>query len=298
MTTLRRNHVDLHCHTRRSDGVLEPADLYAAMRSWGLRLAAITDHDTLEGYRELRAAGVGAPATHDGPRLIPALEINTVGNVGMEEHGLGRTNGELHILGFGVDADDPGLETTLDQQRRSRSARIDMTLAVLRDLGMPVDHQFASLGLPPTTSRGRPHVGEALVLAGYATSMQDAFDRWLSHGRPAYVPRQGIGPRAALDAIRDAGGLAVLAHSPTAPDHADDVARLQGWGLSGIEVFYRGFDHATVGRMTDFATRTGLVPTGGSDFHGQDTAYADIASRTWVPDAIGDGLLRALGTQA
>ena len=297
MTTIRRNRVDLHCHTRRSDGSLEPADLYAAMRAWGLRLAAITDHDTLEGYRELRAAGVGLAGMHDGPRLIPALEINTVGNVGMEDHGLGRVHGELHILGFGVDADDPGLDATLERQRRSRETRIDLTLAALRDLGMPVDDQFASLSLPPTTSRGRPHVGEALILAGYATSIQDAFDRWLSWGRPGYVPRQGIGPRDALDAIVNAGGIAVLAHSPSAPEYPEDVARLQGWGLSGIEVYYRSFDGATVERMIDFAARTGLLPTGGSDFHGQDVAYPDQAARTWVPDVVGDGLLRAIGAE-
>ena len=294
MTTLSRNRVDLHCHTRRSDGALEPLALYAAMQDWGLRLAAITDHDTLDGYRELRDAGVGAAPTAAGPQLIPALEINTVGNVGMEDHGLGRVHGELHILGFGVDADDPALEATLARQRAARGTRIDLTLERLRDLGAPVDDEFASLGLPPATSRGRPHVGEALVLAGKATSIQDAFDAWLSYGRPAYVPRQGIGPRDALDAIRSAGGLAVLAHSPTAPDHTDDVARLQGWGLGGLEVHYRSFDAATVERMTDLAARTGLVPTGGSDFHGQDAAYADQASRTWVPDAVGDGLLRAI----
>ena len=161
-----------------------------------------------------------------------------------------------------------------------------------------MDEEFASLALPPSTSRGRPHVGEALVLAGRATSIQDAFDTWLSYGRPAYVPRQGIGPREAVDAIRDAGGLAVLAHSPTAPEHPDDVARLQGWGLGGLEVHYRGFDTPTVERMIDFAARTGLVPTGGSDFHGQDVAYADVASRTWVPDAVGDGLLQAIGVAA
>ena len=273
---------------------MEPVDLYAAMRAWGLRLAAISDHDTLEGYRELRAAGIGAVGTHDGPRLIPALEINTIGNVGMEQHGLGRVHGELHLLGYGVDADDPALEATLDRQRHSREVRIAMTLDVLRDLDMPVDEEFASLELPVTTSRGRPHVGEALVLAGYATSIQDAFDRWLSWSRPAYVPRQGIGPREAMDAILGAGGLAVLAHSPTAPEHPDDVARLRAWGLSGIEVYYRGFDPATVERMIDFAARTGLVPTGGSDYHGQDTTYADVASRTWVPDAVGTGLLDAI----
>lgn len=186
----------------------------------------------------------------------------------------------------------------LARQRGSRETRIDMTLEALRDLGAPVDDEFASLALPATTSRGRPHVGEALVLAGRATSIQDAFDTWLSYGRPAYVPRQGIGPRDAVDAIRAAGGLAVLAHSPTAPDHIDDVRRLQGWGLGGLEVHYRSFDAPTVERMIDLAASLGLVPTGGSDFHGHDVAYAESASRTWVPDAVGDGLLRAIGVAA
>jgi len=298
VTTLARNHVDLHCHTRRSDGVLEPGELYAAMRARGLHLAAITDHDTLDGYRELRAAGAGATPSGSGPQLIPALEINTVGNAGMDTRALGRIDGELHILGFGVDIDDPGLDATLARQRAGRQVRIDLTLAALRDQGVPVDDEFASLGLPATTSRGRPHVGEALVLAGHATSVQDAFERWLSAGRPAYVPRQGIGPREAIDAIREGGGLAVLAHSPTAPDHVEDVARLQGWGLQGIEVHYRAFDAATVERMADFATRAGLLATGGSDFHGHDMAYADVAARTWVPDAVGATLLQALGAHS
>jgi 3',5'-nucleoside bisphosphate phosphatase len=296
MTTLARNHVDLHCHTRRSDGVLEPRDLYAAMRARGLRLAAITDHDTLDGYRELRAAGQGAAPSASGPQLIPALEINTVGQVGMTAHGLGRTDGELHVLGFGVDIDDTALDATLARQRGGRQARIDLTLAVLRDQGVPVDDEFASLGLSAATSRGRPHVGEALVLAGHATSVQDAFERWLAAGRPAYVPRQGIGPREAIDAIRGAGGLAVLAHSPTAPDHVEDVERLRGWGLEGIEVYYRTFDAATVERLAQFAARAGLLATGGSDFHGQDMTYPDVAACTRVPDAVGEALLRALGT--
>ncbi len=298
MTTLARTHVDLHCHTRRSDGALEPMELYNAMRAWGLRLAAITDHDTLDGYRELRAAGIGGTLSRSGPRLIPALEINTLGSAGLTSGGLGRVQGELHILGFGVDADDPALDATLARQRELRAARIDQTLVTLRDLGMPVDEEFASLGLRDSASRGRPHVAEALVLAGHAASVQDAFERWLSWGRPAYVPRQGIGPQAAVEAIRAAGGLAVLAHSPAAPDHPDDIERLRDWGLSGLEVHYRTFDAATVERMQDFATRTGLVLTGGSDFHGQDMAYRDILSQTFVPDAIGDGLLQALGWAA
>ncbi len=296
MTSLARTHVDLHCHTRRSDGALEPTALYAAMRAWGLRLAAITDHDTLEGYRELRAAGIGVTVSRFGPQLIPALEINTLGSAGLDSDGLGRVEGELHILGFGVAVDDPALDATLTRQRELREARIDQTLAVLRSLGMPVDEEFASLGLLGSASRGRPHVAEALVLAGHAASVQDAFDRWLSRGRPAYVPRQGIGPQAAVAAIRDAGGVAVLAHSPAAPEHPQDIERLRDWGLSGLEVHYRTFDGPTVARMQDFAARTGLLPTGGSDFHGQDMAYRDVLSQTFVPDAVGDGLLHALAT--
>lgn len=297
MTTLARNHVDLHCHTRRSDGVLEPAELYQAMRLRGLHVAAITDHDTLEGYRELRALGQGDGAPDaTGPRLIPGLEINTLGHAGLAaKDGLGRADGELHILGFGVDIDDAGLDATLARQRELRATRIDLTLERLRDLGMPVDDQFASLELLSTAARGRPHVGEALVLAGHAESLQDAFDRWLSWGRPAYVPRQGIGPRAAIDAITGAGGLAVLAHSPTAPDHPDDVDTLRSWGLRGLEVYYRSFEPATVERMAAFAASMELLPTGGSDFHGQDTPYQAVAARTYVPDRVGEDLLAALG---
>jgi predicted metal-dependent phosphoesterase TrpH len=295
MTTLARNRVDLHCHSRRSDGALEPNALWEAMCAWGLRVASLTDHDTLQGYRELRSAGLGGGTT--GPRLIPGLEINTVGGLeqGRPIEGLGRAAGELHILGFGIDPDDPALDAALARQRDGRRARIDLTLEALRALGIPVDEQFASLALDAEAARGRPHVAEALVLAGQATDVSDAFARWLAWGRPAFVPRQGMGPRDAIDAIRAAGGIAVLAHPSEAPDHPQDVRTLRDWGLRGLEVHYRGFDWVTVQRLRRLAERLELLPTGGSDFHGQDHDYRAIQHVTMVPDAVGEGLLAALG---
>lgn len=297
MTTLARNRVDLHCHSRRSDGALEPLALWAAMRSWGLTLVSLTDHDTLQGYRELRAAGLGHGA--DGPRLVPGLEINTVGRLerGRPIEGLGRAAGELHILGFGIDPDDPTLDAALARQREGRRARIDLTLDALRRLGMPVDAEFASLVLDPEAARGRPHVAEALVLAGHATDVSDAFARWLAWGRPAFVPRQGMGPRDAIEAITAAGGLPVLAHPSEAPDHPDDVRTLRDWGLRGLEVHYRGFDWLTIERLRSLAERLELLATGGSDFHGQDHDYRTVQRQTMVPDAVGEALLTALASR-
>lgn len=294
MTTLDRNRVDLHCHSRRSDGALEPLALWQEMVGWGLHIAALTDHDTLQGYRELRAAGLGDGGSAGGPRLIAGIEINTLGSVAELGEGMGRVDGELHILGFGVDPDDAALDAALIRQRDARRIRIDLTLERLRAIGVDVTAPFASLALTDDAARGRPHVAEALVLAGHATSVNDAFDRWLSWGRPGYVPRQGMGPRAAIEAIVAAGGIAVLAHAPDAPDHPHMIDRLQDWGLGGIEVHYRSFDAVTVARMSHLAEHRGLLPTGGSDFHGQDHGYRETQALTHVPERVGERLVALL----
>jgi 3',5'-nucleoside bisphosphate phosphatase len=293
VTTLLPNRVDLHCHTDRSDGVQPPLELYEDMRRAGMRLVAVTDHDTLAGFRELHAAGLGRTADAAGPRLIPALEINTIAGEIMDRHGLGREGEELHILGFGVDPDDPTLEATLARQRASRGERFRRTVEQLRELGTPVDYHLAAIG-DDSWALGRPHVARALIRAGYATSVDDAFDRFLDHGRPAYIPRLGLGPREAIDAIAAAGGLPVLAHAPAAPERADVIAELQDWGLVGLEVYYRSFSPDVVARMAAFAAERRLLPTGGSDYHGDLMGYADTQKLTYVPDEVGERLLEAI----
>ena len=294
MTTLRRNKLDLHTHTRRSDGVLEPRALYEQMRAYGMRLVSVTDHDSLQGLRELHAAGLGVTAGEAGPRLLPGVEINTVGDEVYAGVGLGRDGAEIHVLGYGMRLDDADFDATLARQRQGRRIRIELTLERLRALGMPVDDQLHALASDALDAMGRPHVARALVAAGYASSVDDAFERWLEHGRPAYIRRQGMGPREAIEAIGAAGGLPVLAHSPMAVEHADVVGVLQGWGLRGLEVHYRSFDPATVARLAVFATQRGLLATGGSDYHGDTMTYAEQQATTYVPDAVGERLLDAL----
>jgi 3',5'-nucleoside bisphosphate phosphatase len=294
VTTLRRNTVDLHTHTARSDGVLEPLELYEQMRRWGSTLAAITDHDTLAGVHELLAAGCGSVGT-TGPRLIVGVEINTMVDeeivaVGGSEERLS----ELHILGLGVDGGNRMLTATLQRQRAARRSRVAMTLSRLRDLGMPVDDHLPQVD-GGIDSLGRPHVARALVAGGHADSVQDAFTRYLVPGTPAYVRRQGIGPRAAIEAIVGAGGVAALAHSPWAPDEPAVIDELAHWGLRALEVHYRHWDDERIERLGAFADERGLLRTGGSDYHGDTGSYAEAQSSVYVPAEVGERLLEALG---
>lgn len=299
MTTLRRNRVDLHTHTRRSDGVLEPAELHAQMTAYGMAVVAITDHDTLAGVAELQALGLGgggADGSAGGPRVITGIEINTVGEDVLARFGLGRDGEELHILGYGLDPADATLGAALARQRSGRRDRIALTLERIRTLGMHVDLDLDSAASGAADAAiGRPHVARALVAAGHASSVNDAFDRYLDHDGPCYVPRQGLGPRDAIEAITAAGGIPVLAHSPDAADRQPVMRELMDWGLRGLEVYYGTWEAPLVARMAAFAERVGLLATGGSDYHGDEMDYATAQGRIHVPDAIGERLLEALG---
>lgn len=276
--------IDLHTHTARSDGLLEPADLVGAAAAAGVRLLAITDHDTLAGVREVVAAGQ-VPA---GLELLPGIELNAVVRDRPE-----LSESEVHVLGLGVDLADDELEATLELQRERRRIRFTTMVARLADLGLPIDDALAAL---PVTgdddALGRPRVARAMIVKGYVKSVEDAFERYLSHGRPGYVPRDGLGPIEAIRAIRAAGGLASLAHFSEAPVHMGVVRELQEAGLGGLEVYYRSFDDVTVRSMEDVARVTGLVATGGSDYHGDLEPYAATHARLWVPPAV-EGPLRA-----
>ena len=267
--------VDLHTHTLRSDGILTPTELIGAAAAAGVRLLAITDHDTLAGVRELRRAGA-VPA---GLELVPGIEINTVARD--RDHVM---EGEVHVLGLGVDPDDDALEAALSRQRDSRRVRFERMVEKLRDQGVPIE--AALEGLPATTDEdalGRPRLARALIRCGYAVSVEDAFQQHLSRGRPAYVPRQGLGPADAIRAIRAAGGLASLAHFGEAGEHVDFVRGLMELGLNGLEVYYRAYDQETVTALRQIAGKLRLVMTGGTDYHGDRETYAEAHAELFVP---------------
>ena len=292
-----KNMVDLHCHTDRSDGVLPPLELYRAMADCGLEVVAVSDHDTLAGYRYLRDLEIGGELPHGGPRLIPAVEINSIADRALIEMGVQLEEGELHILGFGVDPDDPAFNAALDRQREARKTRLLLIIEALRDLGVPIDVQIAPV-LASDEAVGRPHIARAMVAAGHVASVQEAFDLWIDRSGPAYVPRQGMRTRDAIAAIRDAGGVAVLAHYPAAPEQPDLMKVLLDWGIGGLEVYYRRFLPETVTIMGELASSLGLIATGGSDYHGDNMSYAEAMSTTYVPREIGERLLDVLAVPA
>jgi 3',5'-nucleoside bisphosphate phosphatase len=281
---------DAHAHTTRSDGVLEPAELVRQAAAAGVRLFSITDHDNLAGYRELRASGLG-DGLDQALELVPGVEINAV----TRGFGLEIPGGELHILGLEVDADDEAFEAALAGQRAARRTRFLATLERLRAAGIGVDAQVEALDHSRDDALGRPTVARALIAAGHATSVEDAFERILSYGMVGYVPRQGLGPVEAIHAIRAAGGIASLAHFYEAPTHLPLLRELQGEGLNGIESHHRSFDAAAREAVSAVAQQLGLVETGGTDYHGDLRPYAGAHAGLVMPEALVAALRVALG---
>ncbi len=276
--------VDLHAHSTRSDGVLAPAALVEAVAAAGVRTFSLTDHDTLAGYRELAAGELPA-----GLQLIPGVEINA-----LVTRDLGLWEGELHILGFGMDPGDEAFEAALVTQREARRTRFDRTVALLRELGLPIDAQVAALEVGDDDALGRPTIARALIAAGFATTVEDAFSRIIGHGAPGYVRREGLGPEEAIATIAAAGGIPVLAHFREAPTRLDVMRELVEAGLRGLEVYYRTFDAATVEAVGAVARDLGLIATGGSDYHGDLGTYAEAHASLWVPPEVGGQLVAAI----
>lgn len=278
-----RARVDLHTHTRRSDGVLEPRALVAAVAACGVELLAITDHDSLAAYRELR----GGPLP-PGLELLAGVELNTHGPRS------DLAEGELHILGYGVDPDDEAFEALLAGEREERRRRFWAVVDRLRAVGLSVDGAIEP-EIEEGRALGRPSLARALVRAGHAVSVADAFERILAPGRLGYLPRRRLRPEVAIQAIRRAGGAAVLAHFSQAVEEAALVRALQGEGLVGLEVYYPTFPVETVAALAAFARHEGLLATGGTDFHGDDGPYPVRHALLRVPPEVAEAVRATLG---
>jgi predicted metal-dependent phosphoesterase TrpH len=247
--------LDLHLHTTHSDGSLTPAEVLRLAHKAQVNALAITDHDIVSGIPE--AMGVGAEL---GIEVIPGVEISSR---------LG--DSELHILGYCLHWEDPELNRRLAALRASRHSRNPQIIERLRSLGLDVTYEEVQ-ALAGTDSVGRPHIARILIDKKYVTSAKEAFDRYLADGRPAYVARDLPEPADAIDWIRAAGGVAVLAHPTWAKVSGEGLnallTRLKGEGLGGIEVHYSTHTKRQTTEYLDLAKRLNLLVTGGSDFHG------------------------------
>jgi hypothetical protein len=251
-------------HTTASDGRLTPVELVARAAAAGLTTISVTDHDTVAAIAEVTEA-----ATAVNIQVVPGIEITAVDE--------GR---DVHMLGYFFDPLSTTLATVLDHQRALRVARVREIGARLAALGMPIDVESVLLAAAarPGSSVGRPQVARALVQAGYVTSVQEAFDKWLAGGRPAFMPRTGPSPAAIVDTIHDAGGVASMAH-PAVTKRDELIAPLVTDGLDAIEVYHSDHSPEDQQRYTAMARRLGVLESGGSDFHGDDPTYNPSRAR-------------------
>ncbi len=268
--------VDLHLHTTASDGRLTPQELVKLAADRGLKVIAITDHDTTDGVRPAQAAA----ARFADLRVIPGVELS----VDIAE-------AEVHLLGYWVDLDNREFQQLLAWSRDGRVNRARRILEKLAELGMPVEWERVR-ELAGDGAVGRPHIAQAMVAKGYVSDIREAFELYLGRGRPAYVERERLTPEQGIRSVLAVGGLPVLAH-PAEIEGLEGL--LPGWvgaGLAGIEVYYAGYTPEVVGRLLGLADHYGLIPTGGTDYHGFGTPHEVLPGSVDVPWEVVDRLVK------
>jgi len=260
---------DLHVHTRASDGALTPEEVVKRAQEAGLEAGAGTDHDTTAGLEEALEAG-----RRLGVLVVPGIEISTEWQ---EE--------EVHLLGYWLDYRQSWLQERLAKRREGRLRRAQKIVQRLGELGLEISWQRV-LDLAGRAAVGRPHIALALVEKGYATSLEEAFRRYLNRGAPGYVPRTPLSPAEAVAIVRRAGGAPVLAH-PGLLKKREVLPELLQLDLAGIEVYYPGHDAATTAWLEKVAEERRLIGTGGSDFHGYPgEGYAELGTCRVVGEVV------------
>lgn len=268
---------DFHTHSTHSDGILDPRALVTKAAANGVRVMALTDHDTTAGVAEAVAVGQEL-----GVRVIPGVELSADLPDG----------GDAHLLGYFRTIESPSLQAQLQAFRVGRQQRGQTMLIKLRELDMPLEWERV-LEIAGEAAVGRPHVAQALVERNYVESVREAFDKYLHTGGPADAQREKLPPEAALRLIRESGGVTVLAHPSFLPDADAAVAQLAEVGLQGMEVFYKNYTEPEIARFGALAKAHGLFPLGGSDYHGIHDDEREIGD---IP--LGDDVIEAFLTFA
>lgn len=279
------SYVDLHSHSTASDGTLAPAEVVRLAVNSGLSGLALTDHDTIAGV-----AAAAAEAANAGIDFIPGIEISA-------EY---PAPGTMHILGYGVDPANPALTRLTEQLLEGRDSRNPLIVKKLNEMGVSVtmaEWEDQALG----KVLGRPQLAAILLRKGYVSSIKQAFDKYIGQGAPAYFDKERLPPKRALEMIREAGGLPVLAHPVQLRTENDAqlervVKDLTDLGLEGLEIMHSDHDPSLVEKYTRLAERCRLLKTGGSDFHGTNKKNIQLGHVRGqrVPRAFMDALLERI----
>lgn len=244
--------VDLHIHSTASDGRLSPTAIVTKAAGLGLKIIAITDHDSIEGVKPAIETAKAYPEL----TFIPGVEIST-----------DLADGEAHILGYFIDFTSPEFKRSLEKFRDSRTGRGRRMVEKLNRLGVKIDWERVQ-AIAGDGAIGRPHVAQAMLEKGYIKTFEEAFNKYIGQGGPAYVEREKMTPEEAVALILRAHGIPVLAHPFTVKDPAAMVKNLKKVGLMGIEAYYKDNTAATTRDTLQLADKYGLIATGGTDFHG------------------------------
>jgi 3',5'-nucleoside bisphosphate phosphatase len=275
--------IDLHAHSDRSDGTFAPAEVVRLAAERSLDAVALTDHDTTDGLTEAEAAG-----RELGVDVVPGVEFSA-------EY-LGTS---VHVLCYWPDVTDPALVEELRRLRDTRMRRGELMVEKLQALGYPVSFERVRT-IAAGATIVRPHVAQAMVEAGVVATEKEAFDRFIGDGGPAGVPKHALDPVDAVDLVRRAGGVCVLAHpgmwgdQTAVPDEL--IERMAGAGMAGLEVDHPDQTPEQRAYYAGLAERLGLVPTGGSDCHGARYDPVRLGSALTPPERF--EALRALARPA
>lgn len=255
------SYIDLHMHTDYSDGACTADEVLALVRASGISAFSITDHDTLDGYRHVKAS-----LTPGDPELVTGVELSVL--IGDDD---------VHVLAYLFDPDNKPMHEALQLFQEKRHARGMLIVEKLQGLG--VDVPFDAVTETANGSViGRPHVAETLHRLNKVGSYQEAFDKFIGRKGPAYVPKVLLSPQEALDLVHNAGGVAVLAH-PFIDDMVKHVPLLTEMGLDGIEVKHSNHSAEQAARLERIAAKNRLAVSGGSDFHGREGRHGAIGSQ-------------------
>ena len=248
--------IDLHCHSTFSDGSLTPQQLIDEAPKIGLAALALTDHDTTAGLPRFMAA-----AANTAVRAVPGVELS-----------VDCSSGVMHMLGYWMDVANPELVRQMAWIRDGREMRNRTMLEKLNALGFAMTWDEVQ-GFAGEDVVGRPHFAQVMLQKGYAKDKNEAFDKWLGDGKPGYADRPRLTAETAVALIRQAGGVAVLAHPFSLRIGKDAMAslfiELAAAGLAGVECYYSEHSADLTKEYLVMARQANLVPTGGSDFHGE-----------------------------
>ena len=278
--------IDLHVHSTCSDGTLSPTELVDYAIQKGLSAFALTDHDCVEGLDTILSYAKSLP---NAPEIIPGIELST------DENGQ-----EVHMVGLFIDHHNPEFNQYLQEFIESRTTRNKKMCHLLQEHGMNITYEELEAEFPGAVLT-RAHYAKLLLKHGYVKSIKEAFERFLGDHCPCYVSREKITPVMAIDLIKKAGGLAILAH-PILYHMSDArldalVQKLKEAGLTGIEAIYSTYSPAEERHIRKLAAKYDLLLSGGSDFHGENKPGLDLGTgygKLYVPEEVLTKLKTAL----